>query len=1014
MSLSRGPSQPSIRRSGSREEEKDNEKEAQEEEGVVPEKQKTVMEEEDSRQQEPMAGTKTEAEVETGVETGVETEAKAAPATPVASSTPIIDPTDAFAESTTNEAEQQEHISSKENASLQLAVALFQDKYALVTPAEITQFLAAGDDDAKQIRTYYMDLFEWSPNLLTSTRQLCAKLYMKAESQELDRILSSFTKSYLKQHPQNPFHTRNFEQIYIIIYSLILLNTALHNLELTKKSRISQNDFIRNTLTTFISQDNSSSKLTIKQRNEIEQELSLIYEDLLRERLYLKGTEENRHANCQVDESEETVTHLSNNSSEPKELELSRSSTSSSIWSSDSNLIKSSIAKRNTTATSQVTYLTASTQPMRPPQRVGMARALIGQQLQLQQQQHHHHQQESSKVYNTRSNRHSLSSQISTPSLRNRSSLDQLKSVVQKSSRASMISRRTCNELDDTISVFSFDTAKFEAGLGAEDSQCQEMEDFNVENYQDEYDLTLELNGSPYLKEGLLKLRVLNESQEEQATTTTITTSSTAAAAGPGHALTTNSRFRLFFSSSRGQQKASVGGTSINMLNHKFVEHFVVVSKGELSLYSFDPKVIKKHKKEHDYQGDVGDGNWLRNAANLGTYNLCSTFAQLDKSTNDKVYWSLTFPKISKKQPKKFIFEAGTKEIAMEFVNTCNFWASKITAIPASEESVSSLEYGWTNLDHLIKHRETFRKSKNIHKWEPMVKGVYLSNYVAKNDDTHHGMMNQFVKTSNYYTHLKKLYNEFVKLRQKFLDNLPRNYYGGSNYNRVLANYDAKMETYKFQLQVYRDYIIILGFALQLRFDLHEMKKKKQFFDQSLEDESLPNTSLESEEDDELTRMVKFEIQKLFFKMKDISNVIPTYEASESIKCLAQLSHSDHHKLVKSPKTFTLSNFRDTESPIAQLLATSNSNPGNPTGAAMMESTIVEEDECGNEDENPRRNKEEEGKKCKSEGQVDEEERGKVEERRSVSPGVASITKKHSLKPDLAVDTVDEVRAVIV
>ena len=77
---------------------------------------------------------------------------------------------------------------------------------------------------------------------------LCSKLYLKGESQEIDRILSSFTKSYLKQHPKNVFCTKNFEQIYIIIYSLILLNTALHNLELNKKSRISQSDFIRNTL----------------------------------------------------------------------------------------------------------------------------------------------------------------------------------------------------------------------------------------------------------------------------------------------------------------------------------------------------------------------------------------------------------------------------------------------------------------------------------------------------------------------------------------------------------------------------------------------------------------------------------------------------------------------------------------------------------------------------------------------------------------------------------------------
>ena len=95
---------------------------------------------------------------------------------------------------------------------------------------------------------------------------LCSKLYLKGESQEIDRILSSFTKSYLKQHPKNVFCTKNFEQIYIIIYSLILLNTALQS-GIEQKSRISQSDFIRNTFTTFVQQNEKLLKsLSVKQK----------------------------------------------------------------------------------------------------------------------------------------------------------------------------------------------------------------------------------------------------------------------------------------------------------------------------------------------------------------------------------------------------------------------------------------------------------------------------------------------------------------------------------------------------------------------------------------------------------------------------------------------------------------------------------------------------------------------------------------------------------------------------
>lgn len=160
---------------------------------------------------------------------------------------------------------------------------MFDEEFVSIMPQEYTQFLAAGDRDSTKIRNYYMDLFKWPPNLLKSTRMLCSKLYLKGESQEIDRILSSFTKSYLKQHPKNVFCTKNFEQIYIIIYSLILLNTALHNLELNKKSRISQSDFIRNTFTTFVQQNEKLLKsLTVKQKIAIENELSSFM------RIYLK------------------------------------------------------------------------------------------------------------------------------------------------------------------------------------------------------------------------------------------------------------------------------------------------------------------------------------------------------------------------------------------------------------------------------------------------------------------------------------------------------------------------------------------------------------------------------------------------------------------------------------------------------------------------------------------------------------------------------------------------------
>ncbi|KAG2732186.1 hypothetical protein G9P44_004603 [Scheffersomyces stipitis] len=887
----------------------------------------------------------------------------------------------------------------------EIAMKLYQEDFVSIQPEEYTQFLAANDDESAEIRSYYMDLFRWDENLLMATRRLCSKLYLRGESQEIDRILSSFTKSYLKQHPSNIFCTRNFEQIYIIIYSLILLNTALHNSELNKKSKISQADFIKNTFSTFMQQSPSTSrKLTIKQRITIEQELSTFYDDLSRTELHLKQAAPedasprlHQPAVAKYRRGEHPLPHEFDNDPtfghENQFSVLSRQATNSSIWSTDTttNRRTSLAMKRMTTTSSNASQFTSSQMSREQGKnaRVGMARALMSDQ---------------NKFY--KNGNHSQFSQVTrntTMTLRNRQSKDHMHSsnasnygsLNKKSSRSSVVSRdSTTNSIfGDEVSVLSIDTQNLNQidfdGLHDDAVSQQELENFNVEDYQDQYDLTLELQGSPYLKEGLLKLKIFNNDQQDGSQEMTAPVSSAASTIS-------NSSGRGFFSffsrshtnnPSAARNQTSTVGTSSHVLSaNKFVENFVVVSKGELSLYSFDPKVIKKHQQkvrklknkrsmqlmtitefdnleEENQEDEVGDGNWLKNAAKIGSYNLCSCFAQLEKSSTSstkKVYtWSLSFPKISKKPAKKFLFESGTKEIALEFVNTCNFWASKITAIPTLEESVSSIEYGWTNLDGIVNRREQFKKNKNIMKWEPVVKGVYLSNYIVVNDfdesANHLGMMKQFVKTLKYYDHLKKLLNEFNQMKLKFMKSLPMKQYACTNYSRVIHNYDAKLEEYKSELNKYKNYLIILGFGLQLRFDLETQDRLDATLDEEdvvYDDQHYPA----GRDDDDLTRLVKFEIKKLFFNMKDIGKIIPTFQSSKSIHNLTTLTNQEFFEeledgrpfpLVKSPKTFTLSNFNDNESPIAQLINSSSTlaKDDKDLPHSYSTGTIKEEDE---------------------------------------------------------------------
>lgn len=837
-----------------------------------------------------------------------------------------------------------------------IATKLFNEEFVLINTEEYTQFLAAPDAESTQIREYYMDLFVWDSSLLVSTRKLCLKLYLKGESQEIDRILSSFTKSYLKQHPVNVFCTRDFEKIYIVLYSLILLNTALHNSEISKKSRISQAEYIKNTFGTFLQQNKRALKsLSVKQKIQIERELNNYYEDLSHRELYLKTSDSapstpKKAANKRYSVAETIWSNYShdpehekvdkNSSGVPDHLmpDLSRQTSNGSIWSNDydANRRMSLGMKRITTGASAVSTITATNSNFSRPAsdaRFGFTRA--------------------------------LASDASTQrALRNHRSYDQLRhgghgaALSRRPSRASIVTANSASSAknDDVVSFLQENDALNELDLQDNAGGQYQLEDFDVDDFQDKFDLKLELQGAPYLKEGLLKLRILHNDladsvQGETAMLSAALTVSTS---------TTKLGFMSFFNRSFSREPpvaaAATVGTSSHVFSHKFAEYFVVVSKGELRLYSFDPKLIKKQQTKmkklqkndplymygNEDNGGMGDGNWLKNAAHVGNYNLCSTIADIERlviqgSGPKKVYWTLTFPKVTKKQPKKFIFEAGTTEVATEFVNTCNFWASKITAIPTMEESMSSLEYGWSNLDRLAQLGDGFKKTKAISKWDHIPKGVYLSNYVISEEDDqvqHDGILKQFVQMLKYYNNLKSLYINFNQNKTKFMKGF-RKYSNSSNYKLVTSNYEARLAEYKTELSKYKSYLVLLAYGLKLRFDTEDEDKEEEWAAQiKQEDPEISEAAImeavqkkrneERENELELTKAVKLEIEKLVTTSHEMQQLLvndPKY-SMDLPKSESELEHYDVTSLlVKSPKTFSLSNFKDIESsPINQLL----------------------------------------------------------------------------------------------
>jgi PH/SEC7 domain-containing protein len=83
--------------------------------------------------------------------------------------------------------------------------------------------------------------------MMITLRRLCAKLYLKAETQQVDRILVQFSRRYFENNPTTLFGSASV--VHAVSYSLLLLNTDLHVAELVQ--RMSRQQFVRNTLGTI-------------------------------------------------------------------------------------------------------------------------------------------------------------------------------------------------------------------------------------------------------------------------------------------------------------------------------------------------------------------------------------------------------------------------------------------------------------------------------------------------------------------------------------------------------------------------------------------------------------------------------------------------------------------------------------------------------------------------------------------------------------------------------------------
>lgn len=123
-----------------------------------------------------------------------------------ASNTPVVPSADQkfaeAAESRTEDSEiavDQPPMSDKEQAQ-----KLYENQDQIVGREPPAAWL--GDPDRAAIRKAYMELFDWSNmNILAALRGLCNRLVLKGETQQVDRVLDSFSARWCQCNPNHGF-----------------------------------------------------------------------------------------------------------------------------------------------------------------------------------------------------------------------------------------------------------------------------------------------------------------------------------------------------------------------------------------------------------------------------------------------------------------------------------------------------------------------------------------------------------------------------------------------------------------------------------------------------------------------------------------------------------------------------------------------------------------------------------------------------------------------------------------
>jgi len=571
------------------------------------------------------------------------------------------------------------------------AKQLFSGDESLVTKSVAAAWLGEPDPARTRVRQAYMELFDWKDlTILAALRGLCAKLYLKGEAQQVDRVLDAFSTRWCACNPNHGFKATDV--VHTICYSVLLLNTDLHQVEI--ETKMTRTQFLKNILPTvrrvvtdaapdaFVNPRAStlphqkpwaeSSRASVKPptpRDSLEHRRSFesdrpIYKLLQRPSDQTVYTSTSPHTPLDFNNSlgdcgplvktpfhgrlstwenqVELILKDFYNSIRQQPLPLHgtethdpaplTSQTSNSLAAMTNSMLRRTPSMLSKAGSENLSYSRGRLNE----NRLGTGRW-------QSKNRSRPRLYPASSVATSRRSSFDEQSSITSPSVT--SAWSRFSSLGKTQTSLSIDSLASNYPQGDYQQSIGFANALSQAIIREEGTGGDEQSLHAAPLLEDE---SLELAGAPWAKEGNLKHKHHLEAVDKKAK------------------------------------------------DRNWAESFAVIEKGYIRLFSFNmnaKSLRNKAKNQRAAGGVVGGGNWADSAETLGTFLLRQTIASaLPPPGYSKArphVWALSLP-----TGAVHLFQCGTPEIVKEFVATANYWSARLSKEPMVG-GISNIEYGW-------------------------------------------------------------------------------------------------------------------------------------------------------------------------------------------------------------------------------------------------------------------------------------------------------------------------------